>query len=253
MIDLTGKRALVTGGGSGIGRAVCAQLGAAGARIAVADIDDRTARASVAELAASGIDATAIQVDMADERSIRAMFGAAQAAFGGLDIVVNSAGVQDRALIEDIDSAVWDRTLNINLRGTFLSMREAGKIMAAEGVAGKIVNISSIAAFRAFCEGLTAYNASKAGVNALTRNGAREFAPHGIRVNGVAPGPTETPGMQNATGPAIDDATAQALVPLLGRFARPDDIAKAVLFLASDLADWITGQTIVVDGGDLAR
>ena len=134
MIDLTGKHALVTGGGSGIGRAICAQLGAAGARIAVADIDHSLAEATVADLAANGINATAFQVDMADERSIQTMFGEIQAASGGLDIVVNSAGVQDRALIEDIDTAVWDRTLNINLRGTFLCMREAGKMMAANGI-----------------------------------------------------------------------------------------------------------------------
>ena len=232
LIRLDGKRAIVTGAASGIGRAIAQLLGMAGARVGVADIDRDAAEAVVAEFVGQGIDAHLFEVDVRSEASVVAMFEDVESRFGGLDILVNNAGAQNRSYFESLDSALWNETVDVNLRGTFLCMREGARRMAADKIAGRIVNISSVASFRAFAEGLTAYNASKAGVNALTRNGAREFAPHGIRVNAIAPGVTETPGARNATGPVV---AFEPLIPLTGRFAQPEEIA------------------IVADGGDLAR
>lgn len=248
-LNLAGKRAIVTGGGAGMGRAISVYLAAAGATVAVADIDVPAADETVAHIAQAGGVAETFQFDQSREDSVMQLFAAVKARFSGIDILVNNAGIQDRSLLRETDIAYWDRIMSVNLRGPFLCMREAANLMTLQGTGGRIINISSIGSVRAFFDGLGAYNATKAAMNSLTRNGAREFADSQITVNAVLPGPTVTPGM----GEALDPAAAKALLPPLGRFGEPEDIADTVLFLASGLGAWITGQTIIVDGGEIAK
>jgi NAD(P)-dependent dehydrogenase (short-subunit alcohol dehydrogenase family) len=188
---------------------------------------------------------------MASEPDVIALVKAARAQFGQLDILVNNAGVQDRHMLEDTDALYWDRTIAINLRGVMLAMREAIAVMRADAAPGAIVNIASNSAFHPMAPSLMAYAASKAGVVSLTRSAALEAAANGIRVNAVCPGNTTTPGQGTASGPGFSPEVLAKFMPPLGRAGQPEDIAAAVLFLASDAASFITGQTLVADGGQL--
>jgi NAD(P)-dependent dehydrogenase (short-subunit alcohol dehydrogenase family) len=246
--NLSGKAVIVTGAAQGMGEAIARAFAGMDARVMLADVSGEQVQAVARDI---GGHAVAIQADMASEPDVIALVKAARAQFGQLDILVNNAGVQDRRMLEDTDALYWDRTIAINLRSVMLAMREAIAVMRADAAPGAIVNIASNSAFHPMAPSLMAYAASKAGVVSLTRSAALEAAANGIRVNAVCPGNTTTPGQGTASGPGFPPEVLAKFMPPLGRAGQPEDIAAAVLFLASDAASFITGQTLVADGGQL--
>jgi 3-oxoacyl-[acyl-carrier protein] reductase len=231
-MSLAGKRAIVTGAASGIGRATAIALAEAGAHVICADIADAADTARVA--------GTAARVDVSDAGSVAAVFAAA----GPLDIVVNAAGILIECPTLEMSPEAFDRQISVNLRGSFLVAQAGVRSMVARGQ-GRLILIASELAYLGRGD-FAAYCASKAGVIALTRSLAREFAPK-ILVNAVAPGPTDTPMLAPETMSAA--ALALDMANPLGRIGRPEEIAAAVLFLASDGASFMTGQTICPSGG----
>lgn len=248
ILDLTGKVAIVTGAASGMGAETARYLAGAGASVVAADWNGPGAEAMAAELNKAGVKALAVTVDISDEASVLRMMERVKDQFGRLDILVNNAGIQNRALLADMSVEYWDQVQAVNLRGTFLCLREAAKMMRGNG-GGTIVNISSVGSLHPNLAGLGAYGPSKAGVNQLTRNAAFEFAQDGIRVNAVLPGGVITEGGMKATGTVPSGRAVE--MPPLGRIGQPRDIAALVLFLAGPAASYITGQTFIADGGFL--
>jgi NAD(P)-dependent dehydrogenase (short-subunit alcohol dehydrogenase family) len=249
MFDLTGRSAVVTGGGAGLGREIAVLLAEAGASVVVADIDVTAAEQTAKEI---GPAVRAHRTDVTDEQSILELFGFLDTEFGGVDILVNNAGIYPNRLIEDMTVQDWDAVHSVNLRGPALCAREAVRQMRNHGRGGRIINISSIAAAHPALTGNTHYASSKAGLNMFTKALALEVAPDGITVNAVMPGgvlsETRKKRMGDApnwAGPATDSSRF-----LLGLGA-PAKHAAPVLFLAGPGADHITGQTLVVDGGFL--
>jgi NAD(P)-dependent dehydrogenase (short-subunit alcohol dehydrogenase family) len=251
LLDLTGQVAIVTGGAEGMGKETCRVLASAGAIIAVVDINLPWASRAADEIVASGGKAKAYALDLAVEESIITVVKNVHEEFGRLDILVNVAGLQDREVLEETSVALWDKLHHVNLRGPFLMIREFAKAKRSEGSPGRIVNVSSMGALHPVFEGLVAYNATKAGINGVTRNAAFELAEHGITVNAILPGNTTTKGQARSPGPPIDPATITRLVPPLGRTGNVSDIANGILFLASPMSQWMTGQLLVIDGGHL--
>jgi 3-oxoacyl-[acyl-carrier protein] reductase len=242
---LDGKRALVTGGASGIGRSIALAFAAAGARVAVADrAPQDQIEAAVAEIGAAGGDALAIHADVAEEAQVLALFDAVAGRFGGLDILVNNAGILIEKPLLETTAADFDRLIGVNLRGVFLVGREALRVMARQGE-GRVINIASELAYLGR-ENCSVYCASKGGVLSMTRSWAREFAP-GILVNAIAPGPTDTP-LLGAEFTSPEMLAKEAQNPL-GRIGRPEEIAAAAVFLAGPGATFMTGQCISPNGG----
>ena len=253
LVSLAGLRAVVTGAASGLGRAIAHRLAEAGASVVVADLDGEGAEKVAAEVAAAtGGRAVAIEVDVCDSATLAAAADLAHIELGGLEVWVNCAGIYPTTgPATEATDAFIDRMLQVNVRGTFAGAREAAKRMEHGGV---IVNIVSTAGFRA-ATGISAYVASKHALVGLTKNLAIELASRDIRVVGVAPGVIDTPGVQAQLAPLAAaglNVAATMNRTRLGRGGQPDDIARVVLFLASDLAAWITGEIVVADAGSLA-
>jgi len=248
-MDYRGKVALVTGGGSGIGRATCEIFAERGGAVVVADLKEAAAKATVESIAGKGARAEAIRCDVTRWADVQAAVDMARRAFGRLDVVINCAGILRGSRLEDTSEEEWNEVLRVNLTGAFLVTKAAMRAMREQG-GGAIVHIASRMAIRVK-EEHGAYAASKAGILQLTQMAALEGAPHGIRVNCVCPGFIDTP-MTRLSGPK-DSVDAQfagwAKVCPLGRSGRPDEIARAMLFLASGDASFITGVALPVDGG----
>ncbi|HET9038754.1 MAG TPA: 3-oxoacyl-[acyl-carrier-protein] reductase [Gemmatimonadales bacterium] len=240
-IDLTGKVAFVTGSTRGIGLAIARSLYAAGAKVAVVGRDPTRAQAVAAEL---GERAAGVACDVARGEQVEAAIAAAEKALGPIDVLVNNAGLTRDNILLRLTEADWDAVLDANLKGAFHTTRAVIKGMMKRR-AGRIVNITSIVGLTGN-KGQANYAASKAGLIGFTKSVAKEYASRGILANCVAPGFIET----DMTAALPDEARATLLQDIaLGRLGRPEDVAGAVLFLASDLAGYVTGQVLVVDGG----
>jgi NAD(P)-dependent dehydrogenase (short-subunit alcohol dehydrogenase family) len=255
-VEFSGKIALVTGGGSGVGEATAKALAAWGARIAVLDTRQDRAEAVAAAIIASGGDAFALVADIADEAQMRAAMARLIELAGRLDIIIANAGINGMwAPIDDLTPAEWDKTVTVNLRGTYLTLHLAVPYLKQAG-GGAIVLISSINGTRTFSTaGATAYSATKAAQAALSNQLALELGKHRIRVNAVCPGSTKTNLGENTSMRTRAEATfpvtfPEGDLPLTGgKPAMPEDIADAVRFLVSDAARHVTGTWLYVDGG----
>jgi len=238
------RAALVTGGTGGIGRVIAAKLAADGFDVAVAHADSvDLADATVKEIAGHGRRGAAFAADIADEEATSAVFDAIEDRFGHLDVVVHTAGINRRAALADLDLADFDEIHRVNVRGTFVVDQQAARRVRGGGA---IVNVSSHVV-RLAPSALSAYTASKAAVDALTRILAKELRGRDITVNAVAPGPTATAAFLDST-PAEEQEQLAALPPL-GRLGRPDDIADVVSFLVGPTGRWINGQVVYANGG----
>jgi glucose 1-dehydrogenase len=249
---LDGKHAIVTGAGSGIGRAVALGFAREGAGVVVADVHPSRVREPVAAIESDGGQALAVQVDVASRASVEAMLSAALARFERIDVLFNNAGVSSRVAFLDMPEEEWDRVVDTNLKGQFLVGQAVARHMAERG-GGSIINTSSQLAEGAANPRSAHYLASKGGSRMLTRAMAVDLAQHAIRVNALAPGVTVT----NLTRQRLEDDPdwqrwALERIPM-GRLGQPDDLVGACLFLASDDSLYVTGATIVVDGGYTAR
>lgn len=261
LFDLNGKAALVTGGAMGIGLAISTRLAEAGARVMITDIDEKAGNGAAAELKAKGYQVLFMRADAAKVSDIAATIEKTVKDFGGLDIVVNNAGIFPMSPVLNTTEELWDKVIDVNLKGPFFFSQLAAKTMIAANKPGKIINIASIDALHP-TGNLVHYDASKGGLLMMTKSLALELAKHQITVNAIAPGGITTPGvakisegMLKASGLSPEAFTEMmkgfgARIPM-GRQGDPDDIAAPALFLASDASRYITGETIVVDGGYL--
>jgi len=251
---LDGKVALVVGGGRGIGRAVSLTLGAAGADVAVVDLEPERADEVAAELTAVGTRAVAIAADIRDADEVRRVVRTTVDELGGVDVLVTVVGGQNAFAawqpMHEWSDEEWDLVVGVNLRYVFLVAREVVTQMLEQGRGGAIVHIGSLSGM-AGAPNHSAYGAAKAGVIHFAKSLALEYGRYGIRVNVVSPGVARTPATAGALSPEQDAAMAEKIP--LGRPGMPDDIARAVLFFASPLAGYVTGQVLAVDGGVMAR
>jgi NAD(P)-dependent dehydrogenase (short-subunit alcohol dehydrogenase family) len=256
LFDLTGRVALITGAGVGFGEAIALGFAEFGCDIAACDLNIENPRRTAERVKQIGRRALALKANVAIPEDITAVVDATVREFGGIDILVNCAGIPQHDAAESTPLETWDRVLDINLRGTFLCCQAAARVMIKKG-AGVIINFSSIAGVVGVGRGANAYCASKGGVNAMTKQLALEWADRGIRVNAIAPCQFMTPGLKDVMAdPQFDPKklmqTWVSNIPL-GRVGEPDEIVGPTLFLASDASSMVTGVILPVDGGYLAR
>ena len=255
-MKLENRVAIVTGGSSGIGRGICIELAREGARVVVCDVVERprpgkyhdrdVTTPTVDELNAMGSKGIFVQADVSDEADVSRLVDRTLETFGGLDVLVNNAGIFTLGDSQALSVNEWDRVMGVNLRALFLTTRAAVPHLK-ESRAGRIINVASVHAFRG--GGGPAYAPAKAGVVNLTRDTAVELASHGITANTICPGYIETPIQDYLTQDQVDEALEKTPLPRLGL---PKDIGRACVFFASDDAEWITGTALPVDGGWLA-
>ncbi|MEW9856452.1 SDR family NAD(P)-dependent oxidoreductase [Novosphingobium sp. M1R2S20] len=256
LVSLKGRVAVVTGGAQGLGRAMARRLAEAGAKVLIADLKIDVAEKAAQDLSQRyGTQVIATQLDVTVSDSIRAAADLAQSELGGLHVWVNNAGLYPNVLLGDMTDAIWDQTSAVNLRGVFVCCQEAARRMIATGTKGVLINVVSTAGFKGVAPGMAAYVATKHGVRGLCKQLAIELAPHDIRVLGVAPTFCETEGNMAALAELPERVRTEigaTLSSALGRVGVPDDIARAVLFAASDLSMFMTGSTILADAGETA-
>jgi NAD(P)-dependent dehydrogenase (short-subunit alcohol dehydrogenase family) len=246
---LDGKVCVITGGGGGIGRASAQRFAAEGASVAVADVIDAAANETVGAIQQDGGVADAFHVDVTDEHSVRALYSAVEARFGGVHVLFNNAGVllPGDVSVLDTELDVWRRVLDINLTGVFLCCKHGlPKLLAAGG--GSVINMGSISGLVGSATSQIAYAATKGGVISLSRDIAVELARKGVRCNALCPGPVETPLAAQLYGDRVAWERRRVHLPT-GRMGLPSEIADAALFLASDESTFVTGTCLVVDGG----
>lgn len=258
LLDLNGKSAIVTGGAKGIGLGIAYRLAEAGAKVLVADVDEATARKSAEELKNKGWTVEAVKTDVSNEGDVQTMVNACKEIFGSVDILVNNAGIYPPVPVEKMTEDQFEKVMHVNLRSCFLTTKHVAEVMKAQG-GGRIINITSIDALHPSMVGLAHYDASKHGMWGFTKNSALELSQYKIWVNAIAPGGITTPGVQAMQGsaPQADPETMKkqvesfmAKIPM-HRMGEPDEIGTVALFLASDMANYMTGSQIVVDGGAL--
>lgn len=259
LISLKDKIAIVTGGAMGIGRGIVERLAEAGAKVLIADFNLEEAQKTAKELQGNGWVVLSIKTDVGNEADVKKMIEVCQEALGGIDILVNNAGIYPPEPVAKMSGEDFEKVMHVNLRSVFLTTKYVGEVMKTQGRGGKIINITSVDAIHPSMVGLAHYDASKHGVWGFTKNSALELAPDKIWVNAIAPGGIQTPGvaaMQSAAPPAdaetLKKQTEAFMTKIpMGRMGEPDEIGKVALFLASDLASYMTGEQVVVDGGVL--
>jgi NAD(P)-dependent dehydrogenase (short-subunit alcohol dehydrogenase family) len=246
--SLEGKVAIVTGGAQGLGESMAICLAQSGADVVIADLNEEKGRDVAAQIRALGRQSTSFCLDVSDRDTVNNMVSQVKSDFGKIDVLVNSAGLNRRYWMKDMTSEDYDLIMNVNLKGTFNTCQEVGRIMIEQGHGGSIINISSMSSMivnRRRAVGT--YCASKGGVNMLTKAFAAEWAEFNVRVNAIAPGyfktPLNEPWIHTEQGP---DALSQ--VPM-ARFAEPDEIGPTAVYLASNASSYVTGHILVIDGG----
>jgi glucose 1-dehydrogenase len=245
---LDGRRALVTGADSGIGQGIAFELAAHGAAVAINHLlGSEVADAMVQKIEAAGGRAIAVKMDVSNEQDVARGFGEARDAFGGLDLLVNNAGLEKKFDLVDMPLDWWQKVIDVNLTGVFLCSREAARIMRAADAKGAIVNITSVHEQIPW-KGFSHYCASKGGEKMFAQSIARELAPHGIRVVSVAPGAIATPINADVLADKAAREEVEAEIPL-GRWGGVDDVSRAVAWVASEQAEYVVGSTLFVDGG----
>ena len=255
LYDLSGKVAVVTGAAKGIGQGIADRLAEAGATVLLVDIDAEGVQASATAIEERGGTASSAVADLSTADGANAAVATAVERYGRIDILVNNAGIYPMTPCLELSEEVWDRTLNLNLKGLFLASQAAARAMADAGHGGSIVNIASVDAIKPIGN-LVHYDASKGGVVMVTKSMAKELGPLGIRVNAIAPGAIQTAGTEATIPPDLPPDALAMIEQLtnampLRRQGEPDDIARVTVFLASPAAEYMSGSTVVVDGGML--
>jgi len=246
---LEGKVALITGGASGMGMVASKVFASEGAKVVLTDLADDAGQKVAAQIAESGGEAIYVHADVSNELDAEAMVAAAVERFGGLDVLYNNAGVMlgDDASVDTTSEAIWDRTLSINVKGVAFGCKYGIPAMIASG-GGSIINVASFVAWLGAATSQTAYTASKGAVLAMTREIAVEYARRGVRCNALCPGPIDTPLLAELLSDPTQRQRRFVHIPM-GRLGQAEELAKAAMFLASDDSSYMTGASLIVDGG----